>query len=389
VDSEEGHPTLGFGKSAYINWKSVNEARRDQTEGRLGQITSSFSQGIRIDVGYSLLMDPDIRAGRSAEEIDLLTTKTDPQFKWVTQVDEAKVLKALDAHFSVMDPGPFLAMKMPTSVNPRTKEGDVNYCAVSHGIFASKWLAALAELIAGGWDQSHTDLRLTYINALASNRTLFDQAQSYKTTSHTLLIAHMRTWTEQKTQQQKSDLETKRRLDVEDPHSATTKPSAAPASGQASGGGGAANSNSQQKAAPPAKFTGEAKALFSKMESELGKLRQEMKAKESLKTKQAPPPRGVDAENEYFCHGCGHTFQKDGRRIPCAYNCVYNEHEEYNRGCMQGVAYPPGKARLEWGTPEEYLKRYKKNMPERAKRYVESRNAQKRKRSASKSGDEA
>ena len=38
---------------------------------------------------------------------------------------------------------------------------------------------------------------------------------------------------------------------------------------------------------------------------------------------------------------------------------------------------------------EEYLKRYKKNMPERAKRYVESRNAQKRKRPASKSEDEA
>jgi hypothetical protein len=56
---------------------------------------------------------------------------------------------------------------------------------------------------------------------------------------------------------------------------------------------------------------------------------------------------------------------------------------------MQGVAYPAGKERLEWGTPEEYLKKYNKDMPERAKRFVESRNALKRKRSASKSGDEA
>jgi hypothetical protein len=387
-DTEDIHPTLGFGKAAYMNWKSVNEARRDQTEGRLGSITSSFTTSIRIDVGNTLLLDPDIRAGRSGEELDRLTTAVDPQYKWVSQIPEGKVLKVLDAHFSVMDPGPFLAMKMSSTINPRTKEGDVNYCAVSHGIFASKWLAALAELKAGGWDESHTDLRLTYINALASNRTLYDQALAYKTTSHTMLIAHMKQWTQQKTSQQKSDLETKKRLNADNPRAervdVAPHPQAAP------------NIPSNQKAATLGnKFTGEAKALFTEMKAEMAALRHQIKEqRSSLPAKQAAPPPGIDDKKQFFCHGCGHTFSKDGRRIPCIHDCVYGEHPEVNKNYKQGVAYPPGKERLEWGTPEQYLKRFGREMPERAKRYVASRakepsNEPKRRRLDHKSGDQA
>ena len=387
-DTEDIHPTLGFGKAAYMNWKSVNEARRDQTEGRLGPITSSFTTSIRIDVGNTLLLDPDIRAGRSGEELDKLTTTVDPQYKWVSQIPEGKVLKVLDSHFSVMDPGPFLAMKMSATINPRTKEGDVNYCAVSHGIFASKWLAALAELKAGGWDESHTDLRMTYINALASNRTLYDQALAYKTTSHTMLIAHMKQWTQQKTSQQKSDLETKKRLNADNPRADSGKVAPQPQTAPI-------NTTNQKPIALGNKFTGEAKALFTEMKAEMAALRNQIKEQRgSFPAKQAAPPPGIDDKKQFFCHGCGHTFSKDGRRIPCIHDCVYGEHPECNKNYKQGVAYPPGKERLEWGTPEQYLKRFGREMPERAKRYVASRakepnNEPKRRRPDHKSGDEA
>ena len=352
-------------------------------------MTSSFTTSIRIDVGNTLLLDPEIRAGRSAAEIDRLTTMEDPAYKWVIQVPESKVLRALDDHFSVMDPGPFLAMKMPSTINPRTKEGDVNYCAVSHQAFASRWLATLAELKSGGWDESSTDLRLTYINALAPIRTLYDQAQSFKTDSYNTLIGHMKKWTQSKTAQQQSDLETRKRLNANEPPAqgcfiTPVTPTGAPV-----------NHTSQKAATSSKPFTGEAKALFTEMKHEMAALRQQIKEhKASAQAKLAAPPPGVDATKQHFCHGCGHTYSKDGRRIPCINNCVYCEHPEHNARYTQGVAYPPGKERLEWGTPEQYLKKFGREMHERAKKFVTSRSsrltdAHKRKRPESKSGDEA
>jgi hypothetical protein len=209
---------------------------------------------------------------------------------------------------------------------------------------------------------------LTYINALASNRTLYDQALAYKTDSHTELIAHMKQWTQKKTSLQQSDLETKKRLNADD---------------QKAGQGNAAPQSQPLAAAPAAlkpatpgsKFTGEAKALFTEMKAEMASLRNQIKEQRGhMAAKQAAPPPGIDERKQFFCHGCGHTYSKDGRRIPCIHDCVYGEHPESNKSYKQGVAYPPGKERLEWGTPEQYLKKFGREMPERAKKYVAAKN---------------
>ena len=50
-----------------------------------------------------------------------------------------------------------------------------------------------------------TDLKQTYINALASNPTLHGEALRYNTTSYELLISHMRQWTYQKWSQQQAN----------------------------------------------------------------------------------------------------------------------------------------------------------------------------------------
>ena len=52
---------------------------------------------------------------------------------------------------------------------------------------------------------------------------------------------------------------------------------------------------------------------------------------------------------------------------------MFDEHAEQNTGYKTGTPWPPGKRKLFWGSPEEYQKKYGKEMPEKGKLYLEMR----------------
>ena len=115
-------------------------------------------------------------------------------------------------------------------------------------------------------------------------------------------------------------------------------------------------------------------------------LRSEVKAlqtqiKQLQQTQQKNTPlEPVSTKGEFFCNGCGYTYQRDHRKIPCEDTCVFEEHAEHNTGYKSGVSWSTGKRRLFWGSPAEYQKKYGKEMPERGKIYLELRKSKETKR---------
>lgn len=100
-------------------------------------------------------------------------------------------------------------------------------------------------------------------------------------------------------------------------------------------------------------------------------MRTEIAKLQSQVTAQTPTSPGKPVS--FFCNGCGYTFQRDGRRIPCETSCVFEDHQDHNSGYKTGVPWQKDKKRLFWGTPEEYLRKHGKEMPERGKAYLEAR----------------
>jgi hypothetical protein len=157
---------------------------------------SKYTQDMCVDVGSALLNFDMFKKGRSPAEI-AIWTKKDPEYKWVKEVSDQDLLKHLDLHFSILDHEPFLALKFPgpsQGYPATTEDGDTNYFATSFSNFAAKWLRSLKDLRQGGWDDSNRDLKQVFVNALEAKPTLYREATTYKTESHDLLIAHMRSW---------------------------------------------------------------------------------------------------------------------------------------------------------------------------------------------------
>jgi rubrerythrin len=353
--TEPEHPTKGFGKIAYQNWKKTNISVKDQSRGKLGPLATALTTEMRRSVGNALLQCKEVRPKPYMTETEVTQwIRSDPEYTWVKKLADATLIKLLDTHFSVLDPDPFLAMRFPSNIPLLLPDGLVNYMTVPHSAFAEQWLNCLTELRQGGWDDSMTDLRQAYITALEPCPTLYNEAVRYRTTSHDLLISYLRSWTQRKASEQAADKECRNNL-------------------KASLQGGAASEQQQQqqqspsaKKSEPAKQTKEVIALRSEV-SKLTKSLEYMKKKDS-----ATPPTGA-ANEPFFCNGCGYTFQRDGRRIPCENNCVFEGHADQNTGYKKGVPWPEGKRRLFWGTPEDYLAKHGKEMPENGKQYLELR----------------
>jgi hypothetical protein len=276
--------------------------------------------------------------------------KSDPGYSWVKKLNDAILIKLLDTHFSVLDPDPFLAMRFPSNIPQMLPDGLVNCMTVPHSAFAEQWLNCLSELRQGGWDDSMTDLRQAYITALEPCPTLYNEAVRYRTSSHDLLISYMRAWTQRKASEQAADKECRNNLKAS-LQSVASEQKAMP---------------SPSKREEPIKQTKEVNALRSEV-FKLTKSLDQMKRKDPVQSK-----KETTAE-PFFCNGCGYTFQRDGRRIPCENSCVFEGHAEQNVGYRSGVPWPEGKRKLYWGTPEDYLKKYEKEMPENGKQYLELR----------------
>jgi hypothetical protein len=363
--TEEEHPSKGLGKAAYQSWKKTNVSLRDQYRdkngvSKLGPLVNALTTEMRVSVSNVLINHPEFHPNRgmSGEEIRSWV-KMDPNAEWVKKISDKELTHYLDAYFSVLDPEPFLSMKFPASINRMTPDGDVNYCAIPHNMFAEKWLNRLKDLRNGGWDDSSTDLKETYVSALTTCPTLYDEAKRFKTDSHDLLISHLRQWTQTHTSQQQANQ--LRRVQIAHPEgSQVPAVPAAPA------------------ATPPATpqrnstiSTKEAKAL----RTQINQLQQQLQSRPDASA-------GAD-KTSFYCNGCGYKYSRDGRKIPCEITCVFTDHAEHNKQNRNGVPWPTDKPKLHWGTPEEYLRKHGKEMPEKGKIFVTMREKFKRKREES------
>jgi hypothetical protein len=345
---ETEHTQKGFGKMAYQNWKKTNVSLRDQSRGKMGLLAVGLTAEMRVSVGNVLLQFKEIRPRPHMTEKEVVQwIKSDPTYTWVKTIRDEVLLKALDSHFSVLDPEPFLAMRFPSNIPQVHSDGTVNYMTVAHNAFAEQWLNALSELRLGGWDESKTDLRLAYVKALEPCPTLHNEAACYRTEFHDFLISHLRAWTQKKASEQAADKQ--RRLQLQStllPAQQVASPAKKPADGQ----------TKEQK---------DTRVLLSQVASLQNQVKQ---LKQSGGVVAAPTTKPAGAK--FFCNGCGYDYVRDHRKIPCEPECVFEEHAEQNVGYKTGVPWPEGKRKLFWGNPEEYQKKYGKEMPERGKQYL-------------------
>ncbi len=237
-------------------------------------------------------------------------------------------------------------MKFPSPAqgySATTEDGDTNYFAIPFSNFADKWLRSLKDLRQGGWDDTHRDLKQAFVNALETQPTLYREATTYKTESHDVLISHMRSWCITRETEITKNAQTR---------AETAAALAATKSGDKSPGPKNNNHEKQIKV----------------LRSEVATLKQ---ANDRPIT--ARIPASVDTKTQWYCHGCGKTYSRDGRPIPCEKQCVYSEHAEHNQDYKKGKAWPIEKTPLTWGTIESYQTKYKKEMPPTGKRFIELR----------------
>jgi|GEM_PF-3058257 len=350
-DLRKTHPECGLSEPAYKNWKTTNISRRDASGNppTLGPLTNAITQDMYVSVGSALLNFDTFKKGRSAAEI-AKWIRDDPEYKWVKQVSDQDLLRHLDLHFSILDHEPFLALKFPgpsQGYPTTTEDGDTNYFATSFSNFADKWLRSLKDLRQGGWDDSHRDLKQTFVNALESQPTLHREASTYKTESHDLLIAHLRSWCIVRENEVNKNAHTRAET------AAARNGDKSPKS----------KTNSSEKS-----YERQIKAL----RTELTSLKQGGHVSDKPIT--ARIPASVDTKTQWYCHGCGKTYTRDKYRgIPCERQCVYSDHEEHNKDYKKGKAWPIEKAPLTWGTIASYQEKYKKEMPAIGKRFIELR----------------
>jgi hypothetical protein len=343
----EEHPTKGFSKNAYMNWKRINVQLRDQSRGELGPLTNALSAEMRTSVGNILLTYDDVRPKRNMTSKEVSDWIRKEGYSWVTSLTDGVLLKKLDTHFSVLESDPFLSMSFPANIPQMNEDQSVNYMTNAHSAFADEWLYALGELRAGGWDDSSTDLRQAYIKALAPSPTLFNAASCYKTDSHDLLISYLRSWTQQQSSRQASENHLRQQI----------KKSLLKAEAPAAG----------------AKPTTPASPQSKKETKDAAALRSEVRALQTqIKEMQHAAPTAKNSMI-FFCHGCGYEYVRDSRKIPCEEACVFEEHADHNTGYKSGVKWPQDKRKLFWGSPEEYQRKYGKEMPEKGKLYLQMR----------------
>jgi len=356
---DEVHPTRGPSKVAYSNWKKINVQLRDQSHKKLGPLTNALSAEIRTSVGNILLKDEDMRPKANMSAKDVSEWIRREGYDWVKKIPDEILLRKLDAHFSVLESDPFLAMSFPSTIPHTNKDGSINYMANAHSAFADEWLHCLNELRQGGWDDSSTDLRQAYIKALATSPTLHNAAVCYATDSHDLLISHLRSWTQMMTSRQEADSQRKEQLKKTLLQKGVDTNGAAP------------QQPTQTMASPPHKKpeTKEAKSAAA-LRSEVKSLQSQIK---HLTQSKNTPGESAPPKSKFFCNGCGYSYERDHRKIPCEEACVFEDHAEHNAGYKTGVPWPDGKKRLFWGSPDEYQKKYHKEMPERGRIYLEMR----------------
>jgi hypothetical protein len=316
----QDHPTDGWSKTAYQNWRRKNLNLRDtHVAGKdaRGPLSKAISVEQKTLVGSHLMLHPDKishlwpkwnRLLPEGENVRLWCEE-DASFTWVNRLDDVLLLQLLDTHFGVEKADSFLSRRFVPELPPTNQQGEINYHSLEFARWSTEWQSELAELSrAGGSALMGIDLRQTLLNALCDCKLLHKHASQLQAPSAVILLAMMRKWTAEK------DGETISRMSER-----ASFTEAADAANKS------ASHSEQQKDSPQ-----KTKVLLSQAQG----------GAQGGMIKRAPPSKIPPSPNlklcgkfdELFkCEGCGNNWQNSRSFIPCSPVCRYHEHPEFNR----------------------------------------------------------
>ena len=198
------HPTHGYGKAAYTHWRRQNVTNRDMAKAAgssLGPLTRGIAQEMKVTIG-NIFLDETHLPGLWTQEASMTTQQIDdwvatwirvnPKYDWVDKISDETLLLVLDKKFGVTKPTLFLSKRYPSNLSLLDPSGNICYHVATFNMWATQWENELNELIASGCDFSGVDLKAVLLNALSTNRTLWNEASAQGTTSTVRLLAHMR-----------------------------------------------------------------------------------------------------------------------------------------------------------------------------------------------------
>ena len=339
-DAAPEHPEKGWGKLAYANWRRKNVTNRDSVRAAnsdLGPLTRGLSQDMKITIGTQLLLEAKMPGiwERSAflapSETDEWVAKfvaADPSFKWVEQLCDETLLEVLDRKFGVKNADLFLTKRFTPNLPIADAQGNVNYHVADFNRWATEWQTELTELQLAGVQFGQVNLRQTLLNALSTNKTLWDEASRYNSQNPYLLIGHLREWVRKEDESARAERNKKRTLLGQDNHSS----------------GPTHQSASQLQTSQSMLLLTQSVAALS---SQISHLQQQGSGRAaavntagkeftSSELKPVPPHMRVCRDsNKARCNGCGNVWERR-RAIPCFKGCKYTEHPNYNhQPCTQ------------------------------------------------------
>jgi hypothetical protein len=333
------HPEKGYGKEAYKNWRRKNVTLRDAAmeDTSYGLLARALSDEIKVSIGTQFLASESTMPGIwEREAFSNLKAKdrwvdawveTHHDFAWVNQVDDETMLRVLDKHFGVKSTSVFLARRFPSNLPLTNEKGEVNYYETEFNRWATNWQTELIELQKSGCDFSGTDLYQAFLNALSTNKTIWNEASQNASRSPYVLIAYLRDWLRKKSL---SAQETRDERDALLSQQNPKPQERVTPNGQKTTPTNAGHDDPTTRAI--ALFTQTMSAYAQQMAS--GPASQ---SHDEAKTSKPLPPhiKACKDTAKCKCQGCGNVWARN-RPIPCFYKCKYIEHPLYNTACERG-----------------------------------------------------
>lgn len=134
----QDHPTCGWGKPAYQNWRRKNINLRDTHvagSAARGPLFRAISTEIKTLIGTHLLLHPE-KVSHLWNKWDERLTESqnvaawcdaDPTFSWVYCLDDPTLLQLLDPIFGIERAGTFLTRRFAPDLPRTNPQGEINY----------------------------------------------------------------------------------------------------------------------------------------------------------------------------------------------------------------------------------------------------------------------
>jgi hypothetical protein len=342
------HPERGYGKEAYKLWRSKNVELRDGALAgtSYGLLARALSNEMRSSIGNQFLSSeshmpgfwdrPTFTTPKDKDDWIDQWIETHEDFSWVHQVDDETILRVLDKHFGVQSTSVFLSRRFPANLPLTNLKGEINYYETEFNRWATSWHNDLIELKKSNCDFRGTDLYQAFLNALSTNKTIWNEASQNASRSPYVLIAYLRDWLRKKSLVAQEMRDEREALLIQQKPDTTTARVVPPLTHTTITGG---ESDDVVRARAIALFTQSMNAMVAQNAGTAGH--------EERATKPLPPHlKECKDPAKAKCHGCGNVWARN-RPIPCFYACKYAEHPAYNSQCST-VSYPHNTQSLTW-----------------------------------------